>query len=463
VSSHFLKFTKFLAPISYNRPVTATGPDGPSASVPPQFGPCVKIKKSALSDIDFMKTFNWKTNTVLFLGGQNISLFGSALVQYAITWYITLKTGSGMMLTAFVATGFLPMFFISPFAGVWADRFNRKHLINTADAVIAITTLIVAVCFIAGYENIWLLLVCAGIRSIGQGVQMPAVNAFIPMIAPQEQYTRVNGINSTIQSFCNLLAPMLAGAILSFMSRTAVFFIDIISAVIGISIVFFFVRVPVPAQEINEGRSGVDYFCDIRDGLYYIRNQDWLMGLIIVSTVFFLFIAPLAFLTNLKVVRDYGNEVWRLTAHELTFSIGMVSGGALMSVWGGFRNRSYSMGVGNILIGAGAIAIGFVPQFLGYLILMGFAGLVFPLFNVAEMSLIQEKVDKAYMGRVFSVFGMLSSVLSPVSMLIFGPLSDVMNLNTLIVLSGVVIIMLGLPFFMNKAMREAGIPYQNMQ
>jgi DHA3 family macrolide efflux protein-like MFS transporter len=290
---------------------------------------------------------------------------------------------------------------------------------------------------------------------MGQGVQMPAVNAFIPMIAPAEHYARINGINSTIQSFANLLSPMLAGVILSFMSITAVFFIDIITALIGISIVFFFVR--VPEQEIHEEHSGIDYFRDIRDGLRYIRNQGWLVGLISVSTIFFLFIAPLAFLTNLKVVRDYGNEVWRLTAHELTFSIGMLSGGSLLSLWGGFKNRSHSMGAGNILIGLGTIAIGFVPHFSGYIILMGFIGLVFPMFNVAEMSLIQEKVDKAFMGRVFSVFGMLSSVLAPMSMLVFGPLSDLVNLNTLIVLSGIVMIILGLPFFVNKTMREAGI------
>jgi DHA3 family macrolide efflux protein-like MFS transporter len=406
-----------------------------------------------------MKALDWKINTALFLGGQNISLFGSALVQYAITWYITLRTGSGMMLTAFVVIGFLPMFFISPFAGVWADRFNRKYLINIADAVIAITTLIAAICFIAGYDKIWLLLVCVGIRSVGQGVQTPAVNSFIPMIVPQEHYARINGINSTIQSFSNLLAPMLAGVILSFMSITTVFFIDVITAVVGISIVFFFVR--VPDQKTHEEHNGIDYFRDIKDGMCYIRNQGWLMGLIIVSTIFFLFIAPLAFLTNLKVVRDYGNEVWRLTAHELTFSIGMVSGGALMSLWGGFKNRSYSMGVGNILIGLGTIAIGLVPQFLGYIILMGFIGLVFPMFNVAEMSLVQEKVDKAFMGRVFSVFGMLSSALSPVSMLIFGPLSDVVDLNALIILSGLVIIILGLPFLVNKTMREAGVKHIN--
>jgi DHA3 family macrolide efflux protein-like MFS transporter len=401
-----------------------------------------------------MQTFNWKTNAFLFLGGQNISLFGSALVQYAITWHITLKTGSGMMLTAFVVIGFLPMFFISPFAGVWADRFNRKYLINMADALIALMTLIVALCFMAGYENIWLLLVCAGVRSLGQGVQTPAVNAFIPMIVPQEHYDRINGINSTIQSFGNIIAPMLAGAVLSFMSITAVFFIDIISALMGISVVFFFVR--VPEQKTTEKHRSIGYFQDIQEGLRYIRSQPWLRGIIMVSIVFFLFIAPVAFLTNLKVVRDYGNEVWRLTAHELAFSAGMIAGGVLMSVWGGFKNRSYSMGSGNILIGLGTSATGLVPGFWAYVVLMGFIGLVFPVFNVASMSLVQEKTDPAFMGRVFSVFGMVSGVLSPVSMLIFGPLSDKVNLNTLLVVSGVVITVLGLPFFMHKTMRDAG-------
>jgi DHA3 family macrolide efflux protein-like MFS transporter len=403
---------------------------------------------------DNTKNINWKKNAVLFLGGQGITLFGSALVQYAITWYVTLKTGSGSMLTAFVVIGFLPMFFISPFAGVWADRFNRKHLINIADAVIAITTLIVAVSFMAGYEHYWLLWICAGIRSLGQGVQMPAVNAFIPMIVPQEHYARVNGINTTIQSFGNLLAPMLAGVVLSFMSITAVFFIDIITASIGITILFFFVR--VSGKTASEKHSSIDYFRDIRDGIRYIRNQDWLVKLIIISIIFFMFIAPLAFLTNLKVVRDYGNEVWRLAAHELTFSIGMIAGGALMSAWGGFKNRSYSMGLANILVGLGTIAIGFVPDFWGYIALMGFVGLVFPIFSVAEMSLVQEKIDSAFMGRVFSIFGMFSSVLTPVSMLVFGPMADVVNLNTLLVLSGAVITCLGFPFFASKTMREAG-------
>ncbi|GIO83303.1 hypothetical protein J25TS5_02350 [Paenibacillus faecis] len=78
---------------------------------------------------------NWKRNIVLFLSSQTISLFGSSLVQYAIMWHITLTTQSGIMMTLFILCGFIPTFILSPFAGVWADRFNRKWLIVLSDGM----------------------------------------------------------------------------------------------------------------------------------------------------------------------------------------------------------------------------------------------------------------------------------------------------------------------------------------
>jgi DHA3 family macrolide efflux protein-like MFS transporter len=69
---------------------------------------------------------NWKKNTVLFLSGQAVTLFVSSVVQYAILWHITLGTQSGTMMTVFSIALFIPMFFISPFGGVWADRFNKQ-------------------------------------------------------------------------------------------------------------------------------------------------------------------------------------------------------------------------------------------------------------------------------------------------------------------------------------------------
>jgi len=103
----------------------------------------------------------WKRNTALFLISQTVSLFGSLLVEYAIVWHITLSTQSGAMMTISIICGFLPMFVLSPFAGVWADRYNRKVLIAAADAGIALATLVVAVLFMTGHNAIWMLFVAS--------------------------------------------------------------------------------------------------------------------------------------------------------------------------------------------------------------------------------------------------------------------------------------------------------------
>jgi len=157
----------------------------------------------------------WEKNTIFFLSSQTISLMGSMLVQYAITWYITLETQSGLMMTLSIICGFLPTFFISPFAGVWADRYSRKKLIVLADILIAAATFILAVLFCMGIDSIWLLFVASAIRSLGAGIQTPSVGAFLPQIVPEDHLTRVNGINSSLQAFVTLLSPMLSGALMS--------------------------------------------------------------------------------------------------------------------------------------------------------------------------------------------------------------------------------------------------------
>ena len=186
----------------------------------------------------------WKRDSALFLGSQTISLFGSMLVQYAISWYITLKTQSGAMMTLSIVCGMIPTFLVSPFAGVWADRFDRKKLIMISDSAIALTTLIVALFFFAGFREYWLLYVALVIRAIGAGVQTPAVGAFLPSLVPNDQLMRVNGYFGSIQSLVMLVAPMASAALLSVASIEYLFFIDVITAAIAVSTLFFFLKMP---------------------------------------------------------------------------------------------------------------------------------------------------------------------------------------------------------------------------
>jgi MFS transporter, DHA3 family, macrolide efflux protein len=398
---------------------------------------------------------NWKKNTIFFVAGQTLSLFGTLLVQYAILWHITLKTQSGMMMTVFTIAGFLPMFFISPFAGVWADRFNRKNIINIADGSIAVVSLIVAVFLLFGFDPIVILLICAVVRSLGQGSQIPAVSALIPQLVPQENLTKVNGILSSIQAGTTLAAPMVSGALMTFAPLEILFFVDVVTAGLSISILVFLVKVPAMEKQ-DDGKKRIEYFNDLKEGFIYIKEHGYILRLILLTSVFMICVSPSALLTPLQVIRDFGTEVWRLTAIEITFSVGMMAGGLIIGAWGGFKNRIFTAALAIALYGLGVIALGLVNNFFVYIAIFAGIGIAMPLFNTPIVVLFQSTVESAFMGRVFSVFTMASSVLMPLGMLVFGPVSDIVPIDVLLIGTGIVITLLCIPFVASKTLREAG-------
>ncbi|MDR1624704.1 MAG: MFS transporter [Tannerellaceae bacterium] len=403
---------------------------------------------------------NWKKNTALFLTGQALSFFGTMTVQYAILWHITLDTQSGAMMTVFTIAAFLPTFVISPFAGVWADRFNRKYIINIADGAIALVSLLAAVFIRTGVDNIvGILFVCTIIRSFGQGVQTPAVGAFIPDIVPQEQLMRINGLQSSIFSFINLTAPAASGALMTFAPLETLFFLDVVTAAIGIGVVLFLVKMPEKektfATDATEQNS-VAYFRDLKAGMSYIRQHGYILRIIILSAIFLFFFAPASFLTPLQVTRTFGHEVWRLSAIEIVFSVGMMAGGLLIGVWGGFKNRIHTMTLSCALAGLLTVGLGLAPAFSLYLAVMGILGVSFPLWNAPFMTMLQTTVDAAFMGRVMSVFMMVSSTMMPLGMLVFGPVADTVSIETLLIGTGVVVALLCIPMAGSRTLREAG-------
>ncbi|MCR2806008.1 MFS transporter [Paenibacillus sp. SCIV0701] len=399
---------------------------------------------------------HWKRDIILFLSGQTISLFGSALVQYAIMWHVTLTTQSGLMMTLFIVCGFIPTFLLSPFAGVWADRFNRKNLIMIADSMIAAVTLVLAITFLMGYDEPWLLFVIAAVRALGAGIQTPAVGAILPQIVPEDKLTKVNGVNGTLQALMMFVAPIVSASLLSMATIEVIFFIDVATALIAIFTLLFFLRIPLH-QKAADGQT-TSYLDDFKQGITYIKNHSFLKPFFIFFAFFFVLMAPAAFLTPLQVTRSFGDDYWRLTAIEIAFSVGMMAGGAIIASWGGFRNKVYTMAFANLIMGACTLVLGIVPVFWIYLIVMAVFGVAMPMANTPTTVLLQEKVDSNYLGRIFGVFGMISTSMMPIGMLIFGPLADVVEIEWLLVGTGLLILVLALFFVGNKQLIEAGKP-----
>lgn len=383
---------------------------------------------------DSVEPNNWKKNAILFLLSQSVSLFGSSIVQYAIIWHITLTTGSGVMMTLATLCGFLPQIFVSVFAGVWADRFNKKILIMISDASIALSTLILAIFFLSGVDSIWLLLVGLGIRSLGSGVQTPAVNALLPTLVPEKHLLRINGINSTVQSVILIVSPLVAGGLMGVLPIGSIFFVDVITAIIGVGI---FSTIKIVHKKHKKTGEKINYFADFKEGFLYIKNDKFLKTYMLFFSFFYILFSPVAFLTPLLIARSFGDEVWRLTANEVIFFVGTIIGGGLMATWGGFKNKIYTLCLACFIFSISSVGLGLPINFIMYLVFIGISGFGMSIMQTPSMTVLQESVDPSVQGRIFSIVQILSSIIMPLSMLIFGPLSDTFSVQILIIITGI--------------------------
>jgi DHA3 family macrolide efflux protein-like MFS transporter len=358
------------------------------------------------------------------------------------------------MMTLYIICGFVPTFLLSPFAGVWADRYDRKKLIVLSDALIAVTTLALALAFMAGGKALWLVFLAAALRAVGTAVQGPAVGAIVPQFVPEDQRMRVNGISSTLQSALMLVSPILSGALISLWPMQTVFFVDVLTAALAIMILLFFLRVP-PHQKAA-AKQELTYFADLKLGFTYIREHRYLISFFTFLGVLLFLVSPAAFLTPLQVTRTYGSDVWRLTGIEVVFSVGMMLGGALISAWGGFRNRIHTMLLATFIMAFFTIALGLAPAFWLYLVCMGLFGIAIPLFNTPSTVLIQEHVEEDYLGRVFSILTMLMTSVMPLGILVFGPLAELIRIEWILLATGALMPLYGLLVLSNKRLLEAG-------
>ena len=395
----------------------------------------------------------WKRNLRAFILGQSISLFGSSLVQYAIMWHITLTTKSGTIMTLSIIAGFLPTLFLSPFAGIWADRYDRKRLIVLADGGIALVTLFTVIAYALGYGSIGLLLVISAVRALGSAIHGPSVNAFVPELVPEDQLMRIQGLNSGVQSAIMIISPIVSAFLLANFSLALIFSIDIITAILGIVTLLVFVK-PITKRQIQEHSS---YLKDLKSGIEYIRNHRFLIPFFVIVALVMFLIAPVAFLTTLQTVFKFGDAPWRLSAIEVAFASGMMLGGFALSRFQGFKNRIQTMAVSLGFMAILSIALSLSNNFTMYMLVMFSFGISIPYYNAPANVMIQEKVEANYLGRVFSVLGMISSSTMPLSMIIFGPLADVWSVDGIMIAAGIAMLVLTLRILTHPILMQEGL------
>ena len=281
------------------------------------------------------------------------------------------------------------------------------------------------------------LLVMSALRSVGAGIQTPAVNAVIPQIVPKEELMRYNGMNAAMQSLVQFAAPAAAGILLSLGSLRDTLFVDIITAEVGIGIVLC-LSFPKEQERLaytGQTRTSDSVLEDIRKGIRYALMNSGIGKLLTIYGGFVFLSVPAGYLAGLLVSRVFGNGYGYLTAVEVTGFAGMVLGGVIMNVRGSLnrhrRNggRDIFLPAGLVVFGAMAVGMSLIREFLLYLVQMFVYGIALTIVQTSITTMLQEKTELSMQGRVF---GMMSSVYSgfmPLGMLVFGAMADKMPLQ----------------------------------
>jgi len=226
--------------------------------------------------------------------------------------------------------------------------------------------------------------------------------------------------------------------VLGYLDISWAFMIDVITAVIAIIILCF-----IKIDKVSQPDEKSSVFENLREGVKYTFENKLLKDIIICFGISFFLITPAAFLTPIMIQRSFGDEVWRLTANEMVWTIGSLIGGIFVSFRGEFKNKIRTIAISLIAFGITFALLGMVKWFMVYLLIMGLSGFFMPICSTAQTVLIQENVQDTMMGRVFSIIQIITSASMPVAMLLFGPLADVVSVELILLVTGIMLAGLG--------------------
>jgi len=147
--------------------------------------------------------------------GQAISLYGSAIVQFALIWWLTQETGSATILAAAALVGLLPQVLLGPFVGVLVDRWSRRWVMAAADSMIALATILLALLFWLEVVAVWHLFGLMFLRAVGGAFHHPAMQSSTALMVPHDQLTRIQGLNQMLEGSLNIISAPLGALVLS--------------------------------------------------------------------------------------------------------------------------------------------------------------------------------------------------------------------------------------------------------
>lgn len=379
---------------------------------------------------------HWRRNFYLFLSGQLLSGITSMVVQYAIIWYLAERTGSASILSFATIAGMVPMVILSPFVGPLIDKWSKKTVLISSDAVVAFLAIILsAVALVRGEFPIVLVFIVITMRALAQTFQMPTVQSVMPTMVPTDELTRVNGQFGMMQSLIFIVSPALGAFLYSIVSMQWLILTDVIGFFIGAGLLLL-VKLPT----VSSTGEKVSLWKDTKEGFTQLHSNRGMWWITLIGALFMLLFMPGMSMYPLITIQYFGGTIGDAGVIEVVYSSFMLLGGLFIGIFGKNKNRILPMIISLILIGVVIGLGGFLPAnrtgFYIFVVFNAIAGIATPFFSSLQMAMIQQSFEVEYLGRVMGMINALTSLAGPVGLIFAGPLAGEIGVEKVLLISG---------------------------
>ena len=355
--------------------------------------------------------------------GQVVSILASEMSHFGLSIWVYQQTESATAMALMQVFFITPFLLMSPIAGVWVDRYNRKWMMMLSDLTAVVATAGVLLLYWTGRLEFWHLYIAAVLNGVGNTFQWPAYSAAITTMVPKEQYGRANGLMSLMEAGPGVIAPLLAGAMLPLIGLRGLLALDVVTFFIAIGALMI-VHVPQPVRTAEGERGRGSLLREAAYGFQYILQRPSLLGLQLGFFLVNLFNGSARSLLGPMVLARTSSNSVALGMVQSAGALGAVAGGVVMSAWGGFRRRVHGVFLGWVLFSAGLAVVGIGRGIAAWLPTTFVAAMAAPLGNASNQAIWQAKVAPDVQGRVFAARRLIAWFAMPISPVVGGTLAD---------------------------------------
>lgn len=386
---------------------------------------------------------SWRTKFAIIWLGQSVSLLTSSVLQMAIVWYLTEKTGSAAVLSFATLIGYLPAALLGMFIGTFIDRHSRKRIMVVADLSIALLGVLLVVNGRQGEISVLLIMLVLFLRSIGTAFHYPALQALTPAIVPKEHLVKYAGYSQSFESLSMVLSPALAALLFSIWDLTAIIFLDVAGA---LTAVITLCLVELPKAEKTLAQERFHFLQETADGFRELRRVPGMLPLMAIGALYAVIYFPIGTLYPFITMEYFGGGVAESGIVEVVFAVGSLLGSLLLGVLGGKIKKIPMIAASIALYGTGVLFTGLLPP-SGLKLFMIFSlvmGISVPFYIGIQTAIFQLKFREEYLGRIFSLTSSVSTIAMPLGLILSGAFTDRIGINHLFFIAGVLTIFLSI-------------------